>query len=285
MHTSRSLLAVLSRRSSILVFAGGLLLQPFAPVVCVAQTAPASPSAGTPPAKPAVLFDLAHGQTYLSTESGRETPMQKAYLDMAEWLGVEMRISTRKLSPETLAGVRTLVVMGPTEPLAPSEVEAIVAFVSRGGGLMVGLDEERRQSLARSRANDVLAPFKLAFTADTAYIHNRGAAAPPGRIHPALREVPYSGGRAVEGGTPFSFILEADGTPTKLAHAAWMETAPGPDGGRVIAMGDLMAPLLLGSPSGSRLHGALRPNDFSYWGKDSRDMMVEVLSWLTYRMR
>jgi hypothetical protein len=268
-----------------LVFAGGLLLQASTPVVCVAQTAPAPPSAGIPAAKPVVLFDLAHGQTYLSAETGRETPMQKAYLDMVEWLGGEMRISTRKLSPDTLAGVRTLVVLGPTEPLEQSEIEAIAAFVSRGGGLMVGLDEERRQSLTKSRANDVLAPFKLAFTADTAYIHNRGAAAPPGRIHPALREVPYSGGRAVEGGTPFSFILEADGTPTKLAHAAWMETAPGPDGGRVIAMGDLMAPLLLGSASGSRLHGALRPNDFSYWGKDSRDMMLEILSWLTYRMR
>jgi hypothetical protein len=181
--------------------------------------------------------------------------------------------------------VHTLVVLGPTEPLCGTEIEAVVAFVGRGGGLMLGLDEERRQSLTKSRANDVLAPFKLAFTADTAYIHNRGAAAPPGRIHPALREVPYSGGRAVEGGTPFSFVLEADGTPTKIAHAAWMETAPGPGGGRVIAMGDLMAPLLLGSASGSRLHGALRPNDFSYWGKDSRDMMIEILSWLTYRMR
>jgi hypothetical protein len=264
---------------------GGLLLHALGGGVWAAQTAPPPQAAATPAPKPVILFDLAHGQTYLPAETGRETPMQKAYLEMVQWLGGEMRVSTRKLSQESLAGVRTLVLLGPAEPVDAGEVDAIAAFVSKGGGLLVGLDEERRQSLARSRANDVLTRFKLTFTADTAYIHNRGAVAPAGRIHPALREVPYSGGRAVEGGTPFSFLLAADGTPTKLAHAAWVETAPGPDGGRVIAMADLMAPLLLGSASGARLHGALRPNDFSYWGKDSRDMMLEVLSWLTYRMR
>jgi hypothetical protein len=114
-------------------------------------------------------------------------------------------------------------------------------------------------------------------------VHNRGAAAPAGRIHPGLREVPYSGGRAVEGGTPFSFILEPEGTPSKMAHASWTEV---PGGGRVIAMGEMMAPLFLGEVNAVRLGGAIRPNEFGpYWGKDSREFMVEIVSWLTYRMR
>jgi hypothetical protein len=56
--------------------------------------------------------------------------------------------------------------------------------------------------------------------------------------------------------------------------------------GRVIAMGEMMAPLFLGEVNAVRLGGAIRPNEFGpYWGKDSREFMVEIVSWLTYRMR
>ena len=205
------------------------------------------------------------------------------YRGMANYLGAELRITTQPLSKETLKDVRTLVIYAPLEPIEAAEVQAVTEFVQQGGNLMLGTDEDRRQNLAKTRANDVLAPFNMKFTADTPYIHNRGAAAPAGRIHPGLREVPYSGGRAVEGGTAFSFILEADGTPSKHAHASWMEV---PGGGRVIAMGEMMAPLLLGEVNATRLGGGIRPNEFGpYWGKDSREMMTEIISWLTYRMR
>ena len=202
---------------------------------------------------------------------------------MAKYLGAELRVTTEPLSAETLKGVRTLLLFAPLKPVEAAEVQAVTEFVKQGGGLLIGTDEDRRQSLAKTRANDLLAPFNMKFTADTPVIHNRGAAAPAGRIHPALREVPYSGGRAVEGGTPFSFILEPDGTPSKMAHASWLEV---PGGGRVIAMGEMMAPLLLGEVNAVRLGGAIRPNEFGpYWGKDSREFMVEIVSWLTYRMR
>jgi hypothetical protein len=241
-----------------------------------AQTAP------TPP-RPVLLFDLGHGQTYFSAEPGRETPLQVMYRDMAQYLGAELRVTTQPLSKETLKDVRTLVILAPLEAIEAAEIQAITEFVQQGGGLMLGVDEERRQKLAVSRANDVLAAFDMKFSGDTPYIHNRGASAPAGRIHPALREVPYSGGRGVEGGTAFSFMLEADGSLSKTAHASWTEVA---GGGRVIAMGEMMAPILLGVANATRLGGGIRPNEAGpYWGKDSREMMTEIISWLTYRMR
>jgi hypothetical protein len=253
-----------------------------------AQPAPAMQPAmgmgqGANQAKPVLLFDLGHGQTYFSAEAGRETPLQVTYRNMAQYLGAELRVTTQPLSKETLKDVRTLVLFAPLEPVEAAEAQAVVEFVQQGGGLMIGTDEDRRQNLSKTRLNDVMAPFNMKFTADTPYIHNRGAAAAAGRIHPGLREVPYSGGRAVEGGTAFSFILEPDGTPSKNAHASWMEV---PGGGRVIAMGEMMAPLLLGEVNATRLGGGIRPNEFGpYWGKDSREFMLEIVSWLTYRMR
>jgi hypothetical protein len=244
------------------------------------QTPSSIPSAAQ---KTVILVDLGHAQTFFQTEPGRETPIGLSYREIARYLGAELRVTTEPLSKATLEGVKTLLIFAPLEPVEPAEIEAVADFVKQGGGLLVGTDEEARQGLAKTRANDLLAPFNMKFTADTPVIHNRGAAAPAGRIHPALREVPYSGGRAVEGGTPFSFILEADGTPSKMAHASWVEV---PGGGRVIAMGEMMAPLLLGAVNAVRLGGAIRPNEFGpYWGKDSREFMVEIVSWLTYRMR
>jgi hypothetical protein len=253
-----------------------------------AQTRPTrTVPAGTAPAaaqqqKPVILVDLGHGQTFFRAD-GNDTPVQAMYRGITNYLGAELRVTTEPLTKELLKDVQTLLIFAPLEPIEPAEAAAVAEFVKQGGGMMIGTDEDRRQSLEKTRANDLIAPFNMKFTGDTPVVHNRGAAAPAGRIHPGLREVPYSGGRAVEGGTPFSFILEPDGTPSKMAHASWTEV---PGGGRVIAMGEMMAPLLLGEVSAARLGGAIRPNEFGpYWGKDSREFMIEIISWLTYRMR
>jgi hypothetical protein len=256
---------------------------PWLSLVVLLQAAPAAPAAQSSPApRPRVLFDLSHGQTYLNAEAGRETPVQKAYAVIADTLAIDLGVTRQRLSPEVLAGYQTLVIVVPLEPLDVSEEKAIVEHVNGGGSLLLVFDEERRVGLARSRVNEIIRPFGLALTADTLYLHNRGALARADRINAADREVPYSGGRAVEGGTPFSLMLEADGRPSTLAHAAWTET---PGRGRVVVMGDAMASILLGQPEGVRLGGGQRPGDTVYWGKDSRIFMTEVLSWLTHRIR
>jgi hypothetical protein len=257
---------------------------PWLSLVVLLQAAPAavSPAQPSPASRPRVLFDLSHGQTYFSAEPGRETAVQKAYAVIADTLGIDLGVTRQRLSPEVLAGYQALVIVVPLEPLDVSEEKAIVDYVNKGGSLLLVSDEERRAGLARSRVNEIARPFGITLTADTPPLHNRGALARAGRINAADREVPYSGGRAVEGGTPFSLILEADGRPSALAHGAWTET---PERGRVVVMGDAMALILLGQSEAVRLGGGLRPGDTLWWGKDSRIFMTEVLSWLTHRIR
>ncbi len=134
--------------------------------------------------------------------------------------------------------------------------------------------------------NDIITPFGMALPEDTPYLHNRGAIAPKGQINKELRELPYSGGRTVRGGVPFSFLLDKEGHTTKLAHGAFLETA---EGSRIIVLGEAMVSLFPGegvvfslflrSKDGVRLTGTDQ-YDTNYWGKDSVVFNREILEWL-----
>lgn len=189
-------------------------------------------------------------------------------------LGARVVSAAGLITAGQLAGVRLLVVVGPQTPFRDEEQAAIHDFVAHGGALLLAVDDTGRQPKAREIANPLLSPYGMEFTADVPYIHNVGAVAGPNAINRARRELPYSGGRAVRGGTRFSTILDTD----QLAHGAFVAT---PGGGRVVALSEAMVMLGLGKPEGVRLSGV--PNDPSrttYWGKDSEVFMDEVLHWL-----
>lgn len=216
---------------------------------------------------PRVLHDLAHGQTPLAP------PMK----DIAAKLGVTVTDSKVPITPKVLEGVRLLYLRAPSGEFTAPERESIVNFVRAGGSLLLVLDEESRQSLAVTRVNDLLAPFGLKLSPDLPYLHNCGGLAKAGAINAADREIPYSGGRAVEGGTPFAFMLDQDGKPAAPFAASVVRE----NGARIVVIGEGMASLFLGKPDGVRLSGVSR--DFSkttYWGKDSAIFMEEVVSWL-----
>jgi len=59
-------------------------------------------------------------------------------------------------------------------------------------------------------------------------------------------------------------------------HAAYAEL---PSGGKIIAMSDGMAALMLGGPDGVRFSGT-GPADSKFWGKDSQVFMAEILAFL-----
>ena len=127
--------------------------------------------------------------------------------------------------------------------------------------------------------NDLIAPFGLALTADTDYLHNCGALAKAGIINKADREVPFSGGRAVNGGTPFAWQLDRDGKPAQ-PFAAYATVASA----RIVVMSDAMASAFMGTREGVRLTGVPRdPANTVFWGKDSAIFMEEVLAWLVAR--
>jgi hypothetical protein len=220
--------------------------------------------------RPRLLYDRAHG------ENAPNPPM----LALAERLGIDLATSTAPVTAEALAGVRVFYMRAPSTTIGPEERAAIVAFVRGGGSLLLVMDENTRQDIAVVGANDLIEPFGLRLTPDTPYLHKTGAIAKAGEIHAADREVPYSGGRAVEGGTPFAFQLDKDGKPAQpFAASARLD-----NGARVVVMAEGMASLFLGVAEGQRLTGP--PRDAAntvYWGKDSTVFMQEVLAWLIRR--
>jgi hypothetical protein len=215
-----------------------------------------------------LLFDQAHG------EQPPPGPMDA----IAKKLGLEIQTSAQPINAESLKGVRILYLRAPSKEFTAAETEAIVAFVKGGGSLLLVLDEERRQSLEKTGVNNLITPFGMRLTPDTEYLHNCGGIAKAGEINKAARELPFSGGRAVEGGTAFAFQLDKDGKPAQ-PFGAYKRVD---NRGRIVVLGEGMASLFLGAPNGVRLTGV--PNDptgTTYWGKDSAIFMEELLMWLS----
>jgi hypothetical protein len=218
------------------------------------------------PAKTRIYSDHAHG----------ELPLPPPYDALAAKLGVEFVQHKTPITAEGLKGYRLLMLRAPSQEITADEAKAIIDFVTQGGSLVLIQDEERRQKLEVTKANDVLAPFGLRLTGDTPYRHNTGGLAKKGAINAADREIPYSGGRAVEGGTPFAWQLDADGKPAQ-PFASY--TVVG-SRGRVVVMGEGMASIFLGFPEGVRLSPQPADGQTVYWGKDSAIFMEELLTWL-----
>ena len=213
-----------------------------------------------------ICADAAHGQAG-----------SPAFAPIASKLGAETLALTAPITSGSLEPCRVLVLQVPTQEVTADERAAIVGFVRAGGSLLLAFDEERRAPLETTHVNEVIAPFGMRLTADTEYLHNTGAIAKKGVINPADRELPYSGGRAVEGGTAFAWQLRPDGEPGQ-AFAAFATIG---DRGKLVVLGDAMATLLLGTPQGVRLTGVPRdPARTTYWGKDSAIFIEELLAWL-----
>jgi hypothetical protein len=236
-------------------------------LLALASSLASPPSLGD--AKPVLVFDRAHGQPEI---------FERMVMAIEKY--AELRRVTDPLTKATLAGARLLYVRGPSRPFTDDEKKAVVKFLRKGGSLLLVVDEQRRNDVAETGVNDLIEPFGLKLTDDTEYLHNCGGIAKAGEIHAADREIPYSGGRAVEGGTPFAYRLDADGKPAE-AFAAYQKL---PGGGRIVVMAEGMASILLGTLEGARLTGMPRDaRNTVYWGKDSAVFMDEVTAWLVAR--
>lgn len=228
------------------------------------------PSSDGGSARARLYYDQAHGEFGPSPEMA-EIGMRAGY---------RLAVEAEEITADSLKNARVLYLRAPSKEFSKAENDAIVSFVKEGGSLLLVLDEEIRQKLAGTGVNALLEPFSMRLTPDTPYLHNCGAIAKAGEITMADREIPYSGGRAVEGGTPFAFQLDKDGNPAQ-PFAAWKKLE---SGGRIVVMGEGMASIFLGKPEGKRLSGAPRdPQGTVYWGKDSSIFMEEVLTWLVKR--
>ena len=214
-----------------------------------------------------IYFDQAHG----------EAPPPAPMMDIGRRLGFELDLVRDSATAESLKGSRLVYFRAPNGTFTESEKAAIVAHVNSGGSVLLVLDEEKRQSLAKTGVNDILAPFGMKLSGDTPRIVNTGAIAKAGEINRADRQVPYDGGREIVGGTPFAFQLDPNGRPAQ-PYAAYKKLD---NGARIVVLAEGMASLFLGSSDGVRLHeDPVNPNNTKWWGKDSQVFMEEVLAWL-----
>jgi hypothetical protein len=215
-----------------------------------------------------LLYDQAHG----------EQPPPGQMDAIAKKHGLEIQTSAQPINAESLKSIRILYLRAPSMEFTDAETAAIVAFVKGGGSLLLVLDEERRQSLEKTGVNNLITPFGMKLTPDTEYLHNCGGIAKAGEINKADRELPFSGGRAVEGGTAFAFQLDKDGKPAQPfgAHKRVNNRA------RIVVLSEGMASLFLGTSNGVRLTGSPSgQTGTTYWGKDSAIFMEELLMWLS----
>lgn len=222
--------------------------------------------AAAEPAK--IYYDRAHGGGAIG---------EARQIAISAKAGATFIDGTAPLTAAALEGCKAIYLRAPTKPFTAEEKAVVVGFVKAGGSLCLVFDEEKRMPLAAIGVNDLITPFGLKLTADTPYVHNCGGIAKAGEINQADRELPYSGGRAIEGGTAFAWQLDLNGQPAQ-PFAAWKKLE---NGARIIVMAEGMASMLLGVPNGERLTGEPRdPRKTTYWGKDSAKFMEEVFAWL-----
>lgn len=214
-----------------------------------------------------LLYTVAHGEP----SSQRLSPLFREQQ-------IQAVSSNTSLTSELLSTYDILFIRAPRQRIAETETRAIAEFVRNGGSLLLVMDEERRTSLATTGVNSIAAEFGASFTEDTPYLHNCGAVGVKGTIHADRREVPLSGARSITGGTPFGFALDKENEQGAVfASAVEVE-----DGGRLILLSDGMAAGLMGTAQGQRLTGVPRdPAQTTYWGKDSKLFLSEVLAWLS----
>lgn len=186
--------------------------------------------------------------------------------------GATISINKTEINHETLNDKEAIVLFSLTKPLTDSEKMALVEYLNSGGSMLLIFDEERRTPLDAIGINDVITPFKMSLTADAPVRHNCGAIAGKSEVCSGERELPYSGGRSINGGTVISKVNDEG----DYVHSAYTIL---PAKGKLIIMSDGMAGLLMGGPDGIRFSGS-GPSDSKYWGKDSKIFMEELLAFL-----
>lgn len=211
-----------------------------------------------------MLFDIYHGQNSRVAKGWNELLLPQQPVTRID-------TNTQVINKSVLQKSNVLILFSPTKVFGSGEKEAIIKYLKRGGSLLLIFDEERRTPLSVG-VNEIIIPFGLELTENTAAPHNCGAFAEKNEVCSAKRELPYSGGRSIKGGNIISKV-NYDGS---YVHCTYVNLK---GGGKIMVMSDGMAGLLLGEPDGERLSGT-GPTDTKYWGKDSEVFMKEVLAFM-----
>jgi hypothetical protein len=214
--------------------------------------------------KNTLVFDSFHGQNSRNAEVFNGLLSTDA--------NASISVSNTTINDASLEGKKALIVFSPTKAFSDDEKKSILRYLRAGGSMLLIFDEERRTPLEAVGVNDLIQPFGMSLTENAPVRHNCGATAEKSEVCSGKRELPYSGGRSIEGGTVISKVND-DGNFIHSAYAIL------PANGKLIVMSDGMAGLLMGGPDGVRFSGT-GPSDSKYWGKDSKVFMEEIFAFL-----
>ncbi|MBN2482256.1 MAG: hypothetical protein JXB19_10970 [Bacteroidales bacterium] len=197
-----------------------------------------------------VLFDMSHGK-----QGTMGIDLIESYRGFVEKTpNAVLEVNGEEITASVLKNADVLIVLTPIFPseqlptFTQVERSAIVEFAKSGGRIMVVAEEERRTLLEEYGINDIVTPFGLEYGEACPVRDNVGAIGLQGKICQERRELPYSGGRIINGGTALSIVNDEGG----YQHMAYVELK---NGGKVMAAGDAMALLLLSSAEGQPLSG------------------------------
>lgn len=171
----------------------------------------------------------------------------------------------------------------PKEPqkFSATEQAAIVQFVRGGGRALVIAEEERRMDLETYGINAIIKAFGMEFGPDTPVRHNVGAIALQGEISTSRKELPYSRGRVLTGGSAEGVRLSGRGGAqgdTVVEAGASAGGGLGAEAPPTTPPAATPAAPVPGGGNGAGGRGFALATRF--WGKDSVPFMQEVVAWL-----
>jgi hypothetical protein len=243
----------------------------------VAYRAPANALSGAPAGGGAILVDGGHGNRHgLGTS---DAPGTLHWLRApAEAAGVPLR-SAPAITSETLARARLLILAGASRPLAPQEVDSVVAWVRNGGSLILLTDQEPFASPTAELAQRFGVRFSLRMVT------------PPGeaglarlrfsRAERSLGEHPATSGadQVVTYGGQAVWRLDADTARLLLLS----EAAAGPDAAQLIAFPFGNGRVVVSGETGlftAQRHGDGAPIGVADMATGNERLAVNVLRWL-----
>lgn len=199
-----------------------------------------------------IAVDVAHGQIFWGdpnqTEDFDENRANRVqYLSSqlqanANTVDAEQYFLHDEITNEDLEINDLLFIHVPSAQYSESEVQAIHDFLNNGGSLFLAFDVDGWSTLEQTNLNDIIRPYGITFGSDSPDTEV-GAATRSSKVTEESIKIPYHGGRIVNGGTPFAFTTG----PEEVPFAVFTELD---GGGKIVVMGDAMAPLYMNSWQG-----------------------------------
>jgi len=197
--------------------------------------------------KKLILIDIAHNQKFWDDPAnmkGKESKqiervkymtneLNKTALSLNAGLGY----ITKEISPELLGNCDLLFIHIPSSKFDKGEIQTVTQYLQKGGSLFLVMDEDFWSTLKQTEVNELIMPFGIQFKGQSPDTLN-GGYTKAGIITDKALKITYSGGRIIEGGTPFCFNNQTSDYPFGVF-------AKLKSGGRIIVMGDGMVSLYM----------------------------------------